>query len=311
MRVPSEGVYVLAIQRGPGARGNGLAVYGAVDIRTDPHTRHDREGPMDVTYHATDDVSVLPYYEPAGPLGFLPIHAYLIKSREPILVETSIFADTPAFLDALRAEVPLEDLRWILLTHEDMDHAGSLEQLMAEAPNARLVLSFLAMLKYAHPDLTTPDRILIATPGETFSAGDRRIGVLQPPVYDSSATVAYFDERTRALFSADTFGGLVPMPTGDLAALGSSYLEGSAIFMSANSSWLHAADPARFKAAVDVVRTLDPDWIMPTHGAPIASRTAELCDHLLALRAQDRFLFPNDAGFRQMLAEMKAPEAAA
>jgi hypothetical protein len=41
---------------------------------------------MDTTYLATGDISVIPYFEPAGPLGFLPVNAYLIKGREPILV---------------------------------------------------------------------------------------------------------------------------------------------------------------------------------------------------------------------------------
>ena len=261
---------------------------------------------MDATYHAVDDISVLPFYEPAGPLGFLPINAYLIKSTEPMLVETGLWTETARFLEALRAELPLEELRWILLTHEDMDHAGGLEQLMAAAPNARLVLSFLAMLKFGRPDITTPERILIATPGESFSAGDRRFAVVQPPVYDSSASVAFFDEHTRTLFSADTFGGLVPVATHEPEAIGAAYLDGSAVFMSANSAWLHSTDPARFEAAVDVVRALDPDWVMPTHGAPLQARAAELCDHLVALPAQDRFRFPNDAGFRVMLEQMKA-----
>ena len=46
---------------------------------------------MDTTYRATDDISVLSYHEPAGPLGFLPMHAYLVKGREPILVETGLY----------------------------------------------------------------------------------------------------------------------------------------------------------------------------------------------------------------------------
>ena len=132
--------------------------------------------------------------------------------------------------------------------------------------------------------------------------------MIQPPVYDSSATVAYLDERTRTLFSADSFGGLVPLPTGDMEALGDAYLDGSTIFMSANSAWLHGSDPHHFRRGVDVVRTLDPQWIMPTHGAPIEGRTAELCDHLAALPARERFLFPNDAAFRAMLQQMKTPD---
>lgn len=259
---------------------------------------------MDTTYRATDEISVLSYHEPAGPLGFLPIHAYLIKGREPILVETGLYTQGEGFMSALRAEIDPRELRWILITHEDLDHAGNLEAMMTAAPNARLVLSFLAMLKISRMDLTRPDRVLIATPGEAFSAGERRFRVMRPPVFDSSGTVAYFDEQSRSLFSADCFGGLVPAPTADVDAIGDAYLQGSAIFMSANTAWLHDTDPVAFRQAVDAVRTLDPQVILPTHGAPLRGRTAALCDHLTTLPASAPFVFPNDAGFREMLAQM-------
>lgn len=261
---------------------------------------------MDKTYAALADIEVLPFHEPAGPLGFLPIHAYLIKDKEPILVETGLYTQTPGFLDSLWAEVEPRELRWIMITHEDMDHAGNLEPILAAAPGARLVLSFLAMLKYGRMDLTTPDRVLIATPGQPLVLGGRRFGVIRPPVFDSSATVAYFDEKTRSLFSADSFGGLVPAPTADTDALGDAYAQGSTIFMSANSAWLHDTDAARFRRAVDVVRILNPAVVLPTHGAPLKNRTAQLCDHLAGLPASDPFRFPDDAGFRVMLAQMKS-----
>jgi flavorubredoxin len=266
---------------------------------------------MDQTYTAVADIKALPFHEPAGPLGFLPVQAYLIKGSEPILVETSLHTQTPGFLDSLWAEVEPQELRWVMITHEDLDHAGGLEAVLQAAPNAKLVLSFLAMLKYARMDLTRPDRIMIATPGQSFTLGDRRFGVIRPPVFDSSATVGYFDEKTRSLFSADSFGGLVPAPTTDVDAIGDAYLQGSTIFMSANSAWLHNVDAAKFRATVDVVRTMDPDVILPTHGAPLRARCGQLCDHLIGLQAVDPFQFPNDAGFRQMLAEMKEHEQAA
>jgi flavorubredoxin len=265
---------------------------------------------MDDTYTAVGDIRVLSYHEPAGPLGFLPMHAYLVKAREPILVETGIYTQGPGFLAALRDELDPADLRWIMITHEDLDHAGNLEAMMTAAPNARLVLSFLAMLKISRMDLTTPDRIVIATPGEWLDAGGRRFGMVRPPIFDSSATVAYFDEKTRALFSADCFGGLVPAPTSDVDPLGDAYDAGSAIFMSANTAWLHGADQAKFKRAVDAVRTIGPDVVLPTHGAPLKGRTDRLCDQLMGLPATEPFAFPNDAAFREMLAQMKAQEGA-
>jgi len=261
---------------------------------------------MDESYTAVDDVVVLSYHEPAGPLGFLPTHAYLIKGREPILVETGLYTQTAGFLAALRAEIDPAELRWIAITHEDLDHAGNLEAMLRAAPRARLVLSFLAMLKIARPDLTTPDRVLIATPGQALTLGERRFGVIRPPVFDSSATVGYYDETTGSLFSADSFGGLVPAPTSTADVRDPAYLDGSTIFMSANSAWLHDVAPAGFRRALDVVRGLRPEVVLPTHGAPLKGESGALCDHLEKLPGTEPFRFPDDAAFRVMLEQMKA-----
>ena len=266
---------------------------------------------MDETYSTVGDITVLPFHEPAGPLGFLPIHAYLIKGKEPILVETGLYTQTEGFLEALWAQIEPDELRWVMITHEDMDHAGNLEQILTAAPQAGVVLSFLAMLKYGRPDLMPPHRVRIATPGQSFSLGGRRFGVIRPPVFDSAGTVGYFDETTGSLFSADSFGGLVPAPASDVDALGSAYMDGSTIFMSANSAWLHDTDPAKFRGRVDVVRTLAPDVVLPTHGAALRGRTSELCDHLESLPVMEPFQFPDDAGFRALLEQMKAQGGAA
>ena len=129
--------------------------------------------------------------------------------------------------------------------------------------------------------------------------------MLRPPVFDSSAPVAYFDETTRTLFSADCFGALVPGPTAECDARDPVYQQGSSIFMSANSAWVHDVSPTRFASAVGSVRTLAPELVLATHGEPIKGQTDVLCDHLAALPAETPFEFPDDAGFRAMLAQMK------
>ena len=96
----------------------------------------------------------------------------------------------------------------------------------------------------------------------------------------------------------------MPAPTADVDEIGEAYLQGSGIFMSANTAWAATHRSVAFRRAVDAVRTLDPQLILPTHGAPLKGRTAALCDHLTTLPASEPFAFPNDAGFREMLAQM-------
>jgi len=263
---------------------------------------------MEPAYPAGDDIVVLPHHEPAGAFGFLPMHAYLIKAKEPVLVDTGVMPEAGAFLDTLRGQLDLDDLRWIFLTHEDLDHAGAVIPLMQAAPNARLVLSFLAVSKGATGgDAGLMPRLVIATPGKAVDAGGRRFGVIRPPVYDSSATVAFFDEKTGTLFSADAFGGLVPQPAQDIDALGGqAYEDGCETFTLANSAWLHDVDPARLARNTETVRRLGAGTVMSSHAVPLRGRTERLCDHLASLPGRPPVEMPDNAAFQQVLAAMKA-----
>jgi flavorubredoxin len=264
---------------------------------------------MDKTYSAGHDIVVLPYHEPAGAFGFLPVNAYLIKASEPILVDTGIMTQAGPFIETLRGELDLRELRWIFLTHEDLDHSGAIVPLLEAAPNARLVLSFTAMLKGGAGDAAANmGRLVIATPGKTVTAGGRRFAVIRPPVFDSSATVAYFDEKTRTLFSADAFGGLVPQPATTIEEVGDAYIPGSATFTLANSVWLHDVDPARLKRNIDVVRTAAPELVLSSHAVPLQGRSEEVCDALAAMPTMAPVEMPDNEMFQAILAQMKSAE---
>jgi flavorubredoxin len=65
------------------------------------------------------------------------VNCYLIAAAEPVLVDTGLAHDRGPLLDALAREVDLADLRWIVLTHDDRDHAGNLRDLLLAALERR------------------------------------------------------------------------------------------------------------------------------------------------------------------------------
>src|SRR4051812_41428368 len=93
------------------------------------------------------DTTCLTSYCPLPGLGILPVNAFVIKAAEPILVDTGLSALREPFLDALTQTIDPDDIRWIWLSHMDADHVGNLEDLLAIAPNARVVTNFLGMGK--------------------------------------------------------------------------------------------------------------------------------------------------------------------
>ena len=59
-------------------------------------------------------------------MGYVPVNSFLIKAKEPVLVDTGLGQDRDQFMKALESVIDPKDLKWIWLTHDDSDHTGSI-----------------------------------------------------------------------------------------------------------------------------------------------------------------------------------------
>jgi len=71
------------------------------------------------------DIEVLPAHFLIPGIGYLPINAFVIKGKEPILVDTGMGIDSEEFMNALKSIIEPQDLKWVWLTHDDADHTGA------------------------------------------------------------------------------------------------------------------------------------------------------------------------------------------
>ena len=58
------------------------------------------------------------------------LNTMLIRSREPVVVDTGLSTDDKDFVASLAAVIDPADVRWIWLTHPDRDHTGGLHALL-------------------------------------------------------------------------------------------------------------------------------------------------------------------------------------
>ena len=206
------------------------------------------------------DTDMVTTFFPAGPLGFLPVNWYLIKAKEPVLVDTAFPIEREQFLTTLGSMIDPAEIKWIFLTHDDADHAGNLGEMMKVAPNARLVTPFIGMARMADSHEFPIERLLLINPGQKFSVGDREFMVIRPPYWDSPATHGFFDSKTKTLFAADSLGGFIPGPAQDVTDVPeAAFAEGFRTFASAISPWVHLTDQAKFDAHMSAVQRLEPE----------------------------------------------------
>ncbi len=262
---------------------------------------------METPYRATADTYVLPSYEPAPGFGLLPVNAFLIQADEPVLVDTGMPKEREEFLEALWSLVHPHDLRWVVMTHEEKDHAGNLREVLNEAPNARLVTVFVGLAKLLGEAPVPLERVQIVNPDQSFSAGDRRLTVVVPPVFDSAATIGLLDTKTEVLFTSDAFGAFVPAPAEDVADIPEqAFGQGFALFNSANHPWTALVDRDKFAGELERIRRLQPKTILSTHLPPARGKTEALLSALAEIPGMDRFVGPDNEAVQAMLVQVAA-----
>src|SRR5262245_41570923 len=82
---------------------------------------------------------------PNGPAEF-SFNQYLIVDDEPLLFHAGPRRMFPLIRDAISKVIPVESLRYIAFSHVEADECGSLNELLAVAPNAVPVCGQIAAL---------------------------------------------------------------------------------------------------------------------------------------------------------------------
>lgn len=255
------------------------------------------------TRSVAEDIEILPAYMPVPGYGVLPVNSYLLRGKEPVLVDTGMGALRGAFVKQLRASIDLEDLRWIWVTHTDPDHVGALAQVLAEAPNARVITNYLGMGKLGLLEIQLPpERVFLLNPGQSLDVGDRVLVGLRPPTYDAPETTALYDGRSGTLFSSDCFGALMGEPRASARDLSADELvEGLQTWATVDAPWLGGVSDRSFVESLKVIRRLDPRLVLGSHLPPAHRMTEDLIRILGGARDAEPFVGPDQAALEAML----------
>jgi flavorubredoxin len=258
------------------------------------------------SYSPTADVTTITSSFPIPGMGCVPINAFVLAGKEPILVDTGAVVERDAFMAALRTVIDPAELRWLWLTHPDPDHIGCLHALLSANPKLRLITTFLGVGIMSLSQPPPLDRVHFLNPGERLRLPDRTLTAFKPPSFDNPATTGFYDDKTRVLFSSDCFGALLANPPENAAELSDKELRDGQIFWATvDAPWLHKADTSRLATELQTIRHMDPSMILSSH---LPAADARMTDRLLAtladVPAARPFVGPDQAALEQMLKQM-------
>jgi flavorubredoxin len=233
--------------------------------------------PIVPTFHVpptlvADETFVIHQVQPAlGQPLFVYLNSMVIRSAEPVIVDTGTIANRQQWMQDVFALVEPEDVRWIFLSHDDVDHAGNLEQVLEACPNAKLVCNWAMVERHTNCFNFPLDRCAWVMTGESFDVGDRTLHALRPPVFDSPTTRGLYDPTTGVYWSVDTFATPLPDPMVGIADLDPDFWAfGMTLFaLGAVSPWLSMLDHAKYGDYVSTVQDLDITTLAACHSPVI------------------------------------------
>lgn len=264
---------------------------------------------MHSPYEAAPGVWVLPTSIQIPGVGHLLVNSYLLTGAEPLLIDTGLVGDRALFLDAVESIVPLADLKWVWLTHDDADHTGSLPQIMERAPHAQLLTHGIGVLRMRTWWQVPLRRVHPVTVGARIPIGDRVLRAVQPPLYDNPMSIGLLDELTGTLFSVDAFGAILPAISQDAAEIPEEALiAGMTAWATFDSPWSALVDHGKFAAALRKVEMLAPARLLSSH-LPAASGGI---DRFLAVLSNvpnaEPFVSPDPEAFAHIVAGLEELE---
>jgi flavorubredoxin len=206
----------------------------------------------------------------------------VITGAEPVIVATATAADRTPWLDSVFAVVEPADVRWVYVSHDQLDHGDGLSRLLAACPQAVLVVSRGALHRLPDTSTVPLGRCRLVDEGESFHAGDRHLLSLRAPLWSSSGGRSLLDQRTGVYWSASTFGCLLPdEPVDTVADLDAAvWAAGMAMFAHLLAPWLGLVDHGRFAAMCHRTQALGMTTIATAH-SPLIDDTS--IDHAFQL----------------------------
>jgi flavorubredoxin len=258
---------------------------------------------MNEPYNAAPDISVLPTFFRVPGMGVLPINAFVILSEEPVLVDAGIECEKEDFMKALKSIIDPSDLKWIWLTHDDLDHTGNIKRIMELSPKAKLVTHAFSAFRLSTAWSLPWRRVQALSLGEGLNVGDRILTPIRPPLFDNPMSTGIYDEKSSAFFSVDSFGALLGREEKDAAAFREKELaQGITIWETFDSPWVHSVDEQKYAKSLEQIRKLKPRLILSGHLPVARDKTDQLLKVLSALPSAQPFTAPNQALFAQIVA---------
>ena len=166
--------------------------------------------PKDVRYVGADDLT-LPLFEnqyPVQPMG-VSYNSYLILDEKVAVMDSVDARTADEWLAKLAHELDGRSPDYLVISHMEPDHSGSILRLAEKYQEMKLVgntKTFTMLRQFFGAKAPTDDRLLEVGEGETLPLGAHTLHFMLAPMVHWPEVMVAYEETEKLLFSADAFG---------------------------------------------------------------------------------------------------------
>jgi NADH oxidase (H2O-forming) len=132
-------------------------------------------------------------------------NAYFIDAGKKVVVDTVKEVHKDLFLAKLNQVTRPEEIDYIVVTHTEPDHSGSLKYLLELAPRA-VVYGSRQAVGYLQDMVNRPFEYCFVKDGDTLDLGNKTLKFIGAPNLHWPDTIYAYLEEDKLLFTCDSFG---------------------------------------------------------------------------------------------------------
>ena len=184
-------------------------------------------------------------------------NSYLILDEKTVLMDTVDARKTEVWLENLRKELSGKTPEYLVISHLEPDHAGSIAAVVEEYPQMKLVGNVRTFSMFPQFfDLDIEEKKVVVAEGQELSLGNHTLQFFMAPMVHWPEVMVTYEQKEKVLFSADGFGRF-----GMLEDDGDWACEARRYYFNIVGKY-----GAQVQALLKKAATLDIDKICPLHG---------------------------------------------
>lgn len=134
-------------------------------------------------------------------------NSYLIMDEKIVIIDTVDKRKTKEWLENLEKELQGKNPDYLIISHLEPDHSGSIDALLKNYPNIQLISNnkvFTMLPQFIEEDFKGKE--IIINEGDVIEVGEHKLTFIMTPMVHWPESMMVYEQKENILFSADAFG---------------------------------------------------------------------------------------------------------